>query len=59
VPRENIIGKPLIIYWSYAASTEALSGPTISLDHFVDLVGHFFTKTRWRRTFKLVHGYAG
>jgi signal peptidase I len=59
VPRENIIGKPLIIYWSYAASTEALSGPTISVDHFVDLVEHFFTKTRWRRTFKLVHGYPG
>ena len=24
VPRENIIGKPLIIYWSYDASTEDL-----------------------------------
>jgi signal peptidase I len=59
VPRENIMGKPLIIYWSYAASTEALSGPTISIDHFFDLVEHFFTKTRWRRTFKLVHGYPG
>ena len=22
VPRENIIGKPLIIYWSYDATTE-------------------------------------
>ncbi|HEX8985067.1 MAG TPA: signal peptidase I [Bryobacteraceae bacterium] len=59
VPRENIIGKPLIIYWSYDASTEALSGPTISVDHLFDLVTHFFSKTRWRRTFKLVHGYAG
>ena len=59
VPRENIIGKPLIIYWSYNASTEALSGPTISFDHFVDLIEHFFTKTRWRRTLKLVHGYPG
>ena len=27
VPRENIIGKPLIIYWSYDAPTEALSKP--------------------------------
>jgi signal peptidase I len=58
VPRENIIGKPLIIYWSYDATTEALAGPTISLDHFADLVQHFFTKTRWRRTFKLVRGYS-
>ncbi len=57
VPRENIIGKPLIIYWSYDASTEALSGPTISIDHLLDLAEHFFTKTRWRRTFKLIHGF--
>jgi signal peptidase I len=56
VPRENIIGKPLIIYWSYDAPTEALSDPTIGLDHLVDLLEHFFTKTRWRRTFMLVHG---
>ncbi|HUJ23691.1 MAG TPA: signal peptidase I [Bryobacteraceae bacterium] len=57
VPRENIIGKPLIIYWSYDASTEALSNPAIGIDHFVDLLEHFFTKTRWRRTFRLIHGY--
>ena len=56
VPRENIIGKPLIIYWSYDAPTEALSNPTIGVDHLVDLMEHFFTKTRWRRTFMLVHG---
>ena len=56
VPRENIMGKPLIIYWSYDAPTEALSNPTIGVDHLVDLMEHFFTKTRWRRTFMLVHG---
>jgi len=57
VPRENIIGKPLIIYWSYDAPTEALANPTISFDHVVDLVTHFFSKTRWRRTLNLIHGY--
>jgi signal peptidase I len=57
VPRENIIGKPLIIYWSYDAPTEALSNPTIGIDHLIDLAEHFFTKTRWRRTLKLIHGY--
>jgi signal peptidase I len=59
VPRENIIGKPLIIYWSYEASTEDLLGPTLSVDHILDVFEHFFTKTRWRRTFKLVRGYPG
>jgi signal peptidase I len=57
VPRENIIGKPLIIYWSYDAPTEALANPTIGIDHIIDLVQHFPTKTRWRRTFMLIRGY--
>ncbi len=57
VPRKNIIGKPLIIYWSYDAPTEQLASPTIGFDHMVDLAQHFFTKTRWSRTFKLIHAY--
>jgi signal peptidase I len=57
VPRDNIMGKPLIIYWSYDAPTEALASPSIGLDHLIDLVQHFPTKTRWRRTFRLIHGY--
>jgi signal peptidase I len=57
VPRENIIGKPLIIYWSYDAPTDQLNNSSISLDHVLDLAQNFFTKTRWRRTFMLIHGY--
>jgi signal peptidase I len=59
VPRENIIGKPLIIYWSYKASTEDLASSHVDtlLSHFLDLAEHFFTKTRWNRTLKLIHGY--
>ena len=57
VPRENIIGKPVIIYWSYDAPTAELSNPTIGLDHVMDLAQHFFTKTRWDRTFRLIRGY--
>jgi signal peptidase I len=58
VPRENIIGKPFLIYWSYRASTEDLTGESVGsmLTHFVDLGEHFFTRTRWERTFKLVRG---
>ena len=57
VPRENIIGKPLIIYWSYDAPTERLASPTIGIDHLIDLLQNFFVKTRWKRTFMLIHGY--
>jgi signal peptidase I len=59
VPRENIIGKPFLIYWSYRASTEDLTGESAGsmLTHFVDLGEHFFTRTRWERTFELVRGF--
>lgn len=58
VPRENVVGKPVIVFWSYDASTEALTDPNfISLDHLLDMATHFFSKTRWRRTFLLVRGY--
>ena len=57
VPRDNIIGKPLIIYWSYDTTTDRLSSPTIGVDHLIDLAQNFFSKTRWRRTFRLIHSY--
>jgi signal peptidase I len=57
VPRENIIGKPLIVYWSYAAPTEDLNDTSISWRHITDLAQNFLSKTRWRRTFLLIHGY--
>lgn len=55
VPRENIIGKPLIIYWSYDAPTEQLQSSSISPAHLKDLMFNFFSKTRWSRTFHLIH----
>jgi signal peptidase I len=58
VPRENIIGKPLIVYWSYDAPTEQLATSSISLEHVTDLLQNFFTKTRWSRTFRLVRGHS-
>lgn len=55
VPRENVVGKPLLIYWSYDAPTARLAG-SFSMEHMKDLAANFFTKTRWRRTFRLVRG---
>jgi signal peptidase I len=57
VPRSHIIGKPLLIYWSYDAPTLHLVNSGISAEHFEDLVRHFFTKTRWSRTFQLIRAY--
>jgi signal peptidase I len=49
VPRENLIGKPLVIYWSYDAPTEDLMN--WNARHLADVALHFFSKTRWERTF--------
>jgi signal peptidase I len=49
VPRENLIGRPLVIYWSYEAPGEDLLD--WSVRHLTDVALHFFSKTRWERTF--------
>jgi signal peptidase I len=59
VPRDYIIGKPLLIYWSYRASTEDLAGSSVNslFTHMIDLGEHFFTRTRWDRTFRIIRGF--
>jgi signal peptidase I len=57
VPRANIIGKPLLIYWSYNAPTAEFTDSSIGLRHLTDMVLHFPAKTRWERTFRLIRGY--
>lgn len=57
VPRDNIIGKPLMIYWSYDAPTEDLTSSTLGIKHLTDMVLHFPSKTRWDRAFRLIHSY--
>jgi len=57
VPRENIIGRPLLIYWSVRGGPEP-RGPvsfTERLYHFAYGVTHIFQITRWNRTLRLVH----
>jgi signal peptidase I len=48
VPRANVVGKPLVVYWSYDAPTEHLTEWTF--DHVLDVGLHFFSRTRWDRT---------
>jgi len=56
VPQENIIGRPLVIYWSVQdwdhSSSTTLSG---RLYHLAYAVTHIFQITRWNRTLRLVH----
>jgi signal peptidase I len=57
VPRENIVGKPLVIYWSFETSSEDYrqTSPSDYVDKLVDVVFHFPQKTRWNRMFRLIH----
>jgi signal peptidase I len=57
VPRELITGRPLFIYWSYETPRNEYLQNSISdrLSQTFDLIIHFFTKTRWSRTFRFVH----
>jgi signal peptidase I len=58
VPRENIIGRPLLIYWSIRNPDDDLSvSPSLGdrLYHFTYAMTHFFQITRWDRTFRLVN----
>ena len=57
VPRNLISGRPLIIYWSYETPPDQYEQNSWSdrLKQFGSLFIHFFTRTRWNRTLKLVH----
>ena len=51
VPSNYLVGKPLLIYWSYDAPTSDYVD--WNLRHVEDVALHFFTKTRWNRMFKV------
>lgn len=56
IPRENIIGRPMFIYWSFETPPNQYLKTSIG-DRlaFMAKVGiHFFDMTRWRRMFKVV-----
>ena len=56
VPRDHIIGKALVIYWSYETPRDEYLQTTIKdrISQFKDLFLNFFTKTRWGRSFKVI-----
>jgi signal peptidase I len=56
IPKENIIGRPMFIYWSFETPDDqyrktAWSDRALFLGK---VVLHFFDETRWRRTFQRV-----
>ena len=55
-PRENVIGRPMFIYWSFATPPDQYEMRSAGdrLAFMVHIFIHFFDETRWSRTFKVV-----
>jgi signal peptidase I len=55
VPRSMITGRPFMVYWSYRGTPSPPdSSPKERAKELLGVVAHFFTKTRWYRTFFIV-----
>jgi signal peptidase I len=56
IPQENIIGRPMFIYWSFNTPSDQYTKTGIAdrLGFLAHVVFHFFDETRWNRTLKVV-----
>lgn len=56
VPMENIMGRPMFVYWSFQTPADQEDKTSMSdrLAFMVHIVTHFFSGTRWSRTFHIV-----
>jgi len=56
VPRENIVGRPLFVYWSFITpeETKIATGMGDRVQQIGRVLVHFFDQTRWRRTLHMV-----
>ena len=56
IPQENLIGRPMFIYWSFETPGDQYTktGMADRLGFFAHVVLHFIGETRWGRTLKMV-----
>jgi signal peptidase I len=56
IPRKNVIGRPLFIYWSFITPPYQyqLRGVGDRLGFLAHTIIHFFDETRWSRTLKVI-----
>jgi signal peptidase I len=57
VPRANLIGRPLFIYWSFKTPEDQIDKTRLAEKTSFTLhqLTHFFTETRWNRTLQAVN----
>jgi len=56
VPRDYMLGQPLVIYWSFETARDQYlrTSPGERIERITDVVLNFFTKTDWKRIFKII-----
>jgi len=56
LPRQNVIGRPMFIYWSFDTPPDQYEMRSIGdrLGFLAHIIIHFFDETRWSRTLKPV-----
>jgi len=56
VPQENIVGRPMFVYWSFETPADQIDKTSASdrLSFMGHVVLHIFDQTRWKRTFHII-----
>lgn len=56
VPRANILGRPLFVYWSFLTPEDQINKTTLSEQASFTMheILHFFDESRWSRTFQVI-----
>ena len=56
VPRANIVGRPMFVYWSFETPADQVDKTSVGdrLAFMGHVITHFFTETRWSRTLHII-----
>jgi signal peptidase I len=56
IPRQNVIGRPMFIYWSFETSEDDYlkTSAVDRIESMAHVIIHFFDETRWQRTLHAV-----
>jgi signal peptidase I len=56
VPRENIVGRPMFVYWSFETPADQIDKTSIGdrIGFIGHILLHIFDETRWKRTFHII-----
>ncbi|HWW98708.1 MAG TPA: signal peptidase I, partial [Edaphobacter sp.] len=56
VPRENIVGRPMFVYWSFETPADQINKQSIGerIGFMGHILLHIFDETRWKRTLHLI-----